>query len=403
MRSRLPVFLWHLGRRGGGPRYTLELAQELRKRDDVAVHLALSRQSELFDETVALGLPTLPIDTYDSVASFVTGSTRIPAVAATIRRYVEQHRLPVALCTMAHLWNALLVPWLKKAGAGNCLVVHDAVPHTGENYAVRHLMIKHDVRQADALITLSEAVRRQVIEAYRYPADRIWTSSMGPFRYGRTGLAAPRHLAAAPHRLLFFGRLRPYKGLDNLIEAMRLLERRHFPVTLSVVGEGTAELPGLPANVRIERRWVPESEIGQLFTDVDLVVLPYREASQSGVIPIAHHFGVPTVVTPLGGLPEQLGFGEKGFIAEGFSPEALADCIVDALSAPQRYAEISAAILRSDGDAQWTQAATEIVGALRALATTLAMPKEISPPPKRAKLWPRNWGVPGESGERIMR
>ncbi len=368
MSERLPVLLWHLGRRGGGPRYTLELAQELAKRNDVELHLALSRQSELFDETSALGIPTLAVDTYSGVGGFLAGMPRIPAIAQTMRAYVERHHLTVALCSMAHLWNMLLVPALKKGGAANCLVIHDAVPHSGDNYAIRHLMIRRDIRQADALIALSSAVGRRLIEDYHCPANRVWTSSMGPFRYGVPGQRQVRRLGPPPHRLLFFGRLRPYKGLANLLEAMRILDRRGIPVTLQVAGDGTIDLPPLPPNVRLERRWVPEGEIGGLFADIDLVILPYSEASQSGVIPIAHHFGVPAVVTPSGGLPEQLGFGTKGFIAADGSPPALADAIQAALSDPERYARTSAAILHCETDARWAKAADDLVEVLRSVA-----------------------------------
>ena len=366
--KRLGLFLWHLGRHGGGPRYTLELARELAQRDDVELHLSLSRQSDLFAETAALGTPVLAVDTYNGPAGFAAGLLRVPAIAGRMRAYVECRRLPVALCSMAHLWNGLLAPALKKAGAANCLVVHDAMPHAGDNYGIRHLMIARDIRQADAVITVSDAVRRHLIERHGYPRERAWASTIGPFRYGGDQASRPRRLGPPPHRLLFFGRLLPYKGLDCLIEAMRLLDGRGVAARLRVVGDGSTDLPPLPANVEVDRRWIPEAEIPSLFADVDLVALPYRETSQSGVIPIAHHFGVPPVVTPLAGLLEQAKGGRCGFVAADHSAVALADAIQDALADPQRYARMSADILDDDSNAQWAAAADQMVGILRAVA-----------------------------------
>jgi glycosyltransferase involved in cell wall biosynthesis len=366
--DRLPLFLWHLGRRGGGPRYTLELAREFAGRDDIDLHLALSRQSELFDQTCALGTPVLPIDTYTGLAGFVAGLARVPSIARTLRSYVERHRLPVALCAMAHLWNAFLVPALKKGGVANCLVVHDVTPHAGDNYAIRHLMIRQDIRQADLLITLSSAVRNELIRRHHCHADQVELSCLGPFRYGGLPDRHDRRLGTPPYRLLFFGRLLPYKGLGQLIDAVRLLEQRGIPVKLRVIGNGTIGLTGLPASVEIDRRWVPEGEIPSIFGESDLVVLPYQEASQSGVIPIAQHLGVPVLVTPVGGLLEQVDYGRKGYVTEDSTAEALASAIQAALQDPQGYARMSASTLKDDSDRQWAAIADAIVANLRAAA-----------------------------------
>ena len=88
-----------------------------------------------------------------------------------------------------------------------------------------------------------------------------------------------------PWRLLFFGRIHEYKGLDLLAQAYALLGER-FSVTLRVVGEGHVEalkkLAALPG-VTIEQGWVPDTKITSVFSQADIIVLPYIEASQSGV------------------------------------------------------------------------------------------------------------------------
>jgi glycosyltransferase involved in cell wall biosynthesis len=110
-------------------------------------------------------------------------------------------------------------------------------------------------------------------------------------------------------RLLFFGRLLPYKGLDLLAAALRMLDARGA-WQLRVVGSGpeSNDLAALRAlrNVTVENRWVPEDEVGELIAWADAVVLPYREASQSGVAPAAIAAGRPVVATRIGGLAEQL-------------------------------------------------------------------------------------------------
>src|SRR5271165_3366473 len=107
MSAPLSLLLWHLGRRGGGPRYNYELAKSLKDRDDVRLCLALSRQSELYEDTLGLGIPTLTIDTYRTPAEFAAGLLRLPQIRGQLTGFVAEHQATVALCSMVHLWNPL--------------------------------------------------------------------------------------------------------------------------------------------------------------------------------------------------------------------------------------------------------------------------------------------------------
>ena len=114
---------------------------------------------------------------------------------------------------------------------------------------------------------------------------------------------------AGPPRLLFFGRLLPYKGLDLLAGALAALPP-DVEIAVRVVGDGP-ESPALDAlracrGVTVEKRWVPEVEVGSLIAWSDALILPYREASQSGVAAAALAAGRPVIATRVGGLREQL-------------------------------------------------------------------------------------------------
>jgi glycosyltransferase involved in cell wall biosynthesis len=364
MTHPLSLLLWHLGRRGGGPRYTFELARSLRQRDDVRLSLALSRQSELFAQTAALGAPTLAIDTYRSVKEFAFALFRLPAVRAQMAEFVRAQQARIALCGMVHLWNPLLVGPIRRAGALNALVVHDAAPHPGDNYGVRNVLMRHDFRQADVLVSLTDSVAGRLVAEQGVNPARIVRSRMGPFRYDG-GAATPRRLGPPPYRLLFFGRLLPYKGLELLVEAMRALAAEGFPAELRLVGQGPLPLEGLPANIRLERRWVPEQEIPSLFAACDLVVLPYQEASQSGVLPIAQHLAVPSLVTPVGGLLQQVDHGASGFVADEISAAGLARSLRRVLADTEAYHALSKKLSETGSDLQWAAIAAELVESLR--------------------------------------
>jgi len=340
----------------------LELARSLRDRPDVRLSLVISTQSDLHAETVALGVPTLSIDTYTDLRGFALGFLRLPGIAARLSRFLREQGSEIALCTMVHLWNPLLVGAIKRAEALNALVVHDAAPHPGDNHLWRGLLLKNDFRQADLLISLTDSVAERLAGEQGVPTVKVIRSRLGAFRYGT---AAARALGEPPHQLLFFGRLLPYKGLDRLIEAMRLLEAESFPVRLRLVGQGPLDLGPLPGNVDLERRWATEEEIPALFAAADLAVLPYQEASQSGVLPIAQHLGLPSLVTPVGGLLEQVEGGRSGFIAEDASAHGLAHSIKKILCDPAAYKNLSHRLIAAGSDRQWSEIADKLSADLR--------------------------------------
>ncbi|MFZ0386524.1 MAG: glycosyltransferase family 4 protein [Solirubrobacteraceae bacterium] len=139
--------------------------------------------------------------------------------------------------------------------------------------------------------------------------------------------ADPQPLPAAPS-LLFFGRIVEYKGLSVLLDALTRLWRRRPETTLTIAGEG--RLPGHPGlrdkRVRLLHRHIPEDELPELFAAASVVVLPYLEASQSGVGSLAKGHGRPLVASAVGGLPELVSDG-SGLLVPPADPDALADAL----------------------------------------------------------------------------
>lgn len=363
------LLLWHLGRRGAGPLYTYELAKVLRDVPGLAVHLCLSRQSDYFEQTAALGLPVVDIDTYSDLSSAAWATLRLAGVRRRLRDYVAHHGIAVALCTMAHLWNPVLVPALRRGGARNLLVMHDATAHPGENYGIRNLMFDRDMRIADGIIALTEAVRGQLVATYSFPRERTWVVPCGGFVYGEAAPGPRRLKPGRRPRLLFFGRILPYKGLAILTEAIDILRGEGLAVDLDVVGHGDLGAVRLPEGTRVVNRWIREEEVAGFFRDADLMVLPYVEASQSGVLAVSNPLGIPAVVTPAGGLAEQIGHGAAGFVARDATPAAIAEGIRHLLSDPEAYARASRAALDlASGLMSWSRIGDSIAG----IAATVA-------------------------------
>ncbi|MGK5678345.1 glycosyltransferase [Actinoplanes sp. URMC 104] len=156
----------------------------------------------------------------------------------------------------------------------------------------------------------------------------------GPFDHHVPAARTPS--SGGPCRLLFFGTIRPYKGLEDLVEAFEQLPPGY---TLTVVGE-TWEGWGLPASliaasplaskITFVNRYVTDAEVDGFFADADLVVLPYRRSSASGPLHIAMSHGLPVVVTAVGGLVEAASQYSGTTFVEPGSPSSLVDAIVAA-------------------------------------------------------------------------
>jgi D-inositol-3-phosphate glycosyltransferase len=137
--------------------------------------------------------------------------------------------------------------------------------------------------------------------------------------------------------ILFFGFIRNYKGLDLLLQAMTDEKIRSKNIKLIVAGEfyenkqpylNLIKNNGLEDSVILHDRYIPKEQVKYYFGAVDLVVQPYKDATQSGVTQIAYHFNKPMVVTNVGGLPEMVPHGVAGYVTE-VSPVAVAAAIVD--------------------------------------------------------------------------
>lgn len=378
----LRVLMWHWGRRGGGPRYTFELARALRGATGLELHLSLSRQSEYFEETAALGYPGWHVDTYRDFGGLIGGSLRIPRMRRAFEAYLRENRIDVVHCTMVHLWNVAFLDVLRRAGVRYVFTVHDASAHPGEENRLRDWALRRELAAAERIVTLSHQVKRELQRIQGVAPDRIAVIPHGVFDY--IANPAARHWTGGrAFRLLFFGRLMAYKGLPLLAEAMRILARQGMPVELVVAGPGTTKpwtelFGGLP-NVRLDIRWVPEGEIAAIVGAADAVVQPYVEASQSGVLPIALSGAIPCIVTPVGALPEQVAHEETGLVCREVSAQGVAEAIRRLVEEPGLYDRLSAGSLQASRTTfGWSHIADQVHALLADVARRSACPAEVT-------------------------
>lgn len=178
----------------------------------------------------------------------------------------------------------------------------------------------------------------------------------------------------APKTLLFFGYVRPYKGLGVLLNALPLLEIDDYE--LVIAGECYEDKQqyldqihelGLRNKVRFLDRYIPNEEVSTFFSAADLVVLPYRTATQSGIVQVAYAFEVPIVVSAVGGIPEMVDDGESGLLVPAERPGDLAEAI-DRFFAEDLSEHLKAGIRRKRESFRWDRV-VEAIGRLAAAET----------------------------------
>lgn len=322
------VLVWHWGRRGAGPRFAALLATALDRLPCTEGRLSLSAEAEILGATDAPAC-AWPYPTYRTAVGAVGRLLSLPLAGRRVRAGLDRVAPDVALCAMPAVLDRLMVAGLHVPYG---VIVHDAISHPGESLRFRMVNQARMLRGAGLLVTLSQAVTDELrATGAARPDQRILTLTHPPMPVGNAAMPPPPFAHGGVPRLLMFGRLLPYKGLDLLRETMeRLGPEPGFELKVAGDGPDSDELGRLGAmsHVTIDRRWIPEAELPFLIGGADAVILPYRQASQSGVAAAAIALGRHVIATDVGGLGEQL---RAAACAALCPPEAgaLADAVRD--------------------------------------------------------------------------
>lgn len=217
-------------------------------------------------------------------------------------------------------------------------LVDNIIPH--EKRIGDTLLSRYFVNGMDAFLVLSDAVKE---ELRQFDAQKPCLVTPHPTydHYGalltKEEAARRLNLSATERYVLFFGFIRDYKGLDILMHACADARIRERNIKLVVAGEfyNNAEKYhalerelGLEGSIIWYSDFIPNDEVTHFFSLADLVVQPYKTATQSGISQMAYHFEKPMVVTRVGGLPEIVPHGKVGYVVD-VDASAVADAMVD--------------------------------------------------------------------------
>jgi len=239
-------------------------------------------------------------------------------------------------------WMSFFVPgyayiaWKLK---GKCKVVtllHNLIPHEARFFDKP--LIKCFLKVNDGFIALSESVERDLQELDPHVKSIVKPHPIYNQFGGRIETIDARRLLRVDSNkktILFFGLIREYKGLDLLIDAVSMLDDSY---QLIIAGESYGSFDTYdehikkvnhPERIHVFNRYISDNEVPLFFSAADVCILPYRSATQSGIISIAYHFELPLIATDTGGLKESVEKPGVGLMIPEISSSSIAATIQD--------------------------------------------------------------------------
>jgi len=253
----------------------------------------------------------------------------------TIVREIKEFSPDILHVQAVHPWfNSLGLPFLRRSPL--VLTVHDYKFHPGDGPSRKtpQCIAQFTYKCANEIIVHSQYVKRQVIRDHPSFEPRIHV--VPHIKLGEEPSLKRQSLRQEP-TVLFFGRIWGYKGLEYLIRAEPIITSEVPGAKIIIAGQGEGfsryrRIMAHPEHFEVYNEFISTSRCSELFLRASVVVLPYIEASQSGVIQLAYTFAKPVVITRVGGLPEMVEDGRTGVCVPARDEAALATAIVRLLS-----------------------------------------------------------------------
>lgn len=270
-------------------------------------------------------------------------------------------------------WSGYLAPAL--AGVMNHLkdtritcLIHNATPHDAN--PLQKLMSRGFYKRGNNFIALSESVANDLTRlAPHGKVTKLFHPIYDHFGAKMDPTDAKRQLNIDPAKktLLFFGLLRPYKGLDTLLKAFKTLPNDYQLLIAGEAYERTKTYDALITDdIRSRIAWknefIPDEEMPMWFSAADALVLPYKSATQSGVTAAALHFNIPIIASNVGGLSEYIEQGKSGMLVERYTePIAFQRVIEGWFRENKPRTEVSATIAEIKEKLSWPRFAERVV------------------------------------------
>lgn len=333
------ILITFLFKEGAGPVFTLEMARGLAQ-NGCEIHALLSSK-------ISNRRDWENEKTFKSITFIETG-TRKTALQATIafflkekyilKRKFQNQTFDYIISTFYHPWSTAVFQCFK--ATKKIVICHDPIHHSGVRLLEKWLTT-HYLKAASDIIVLTQSFIPIVEKRFGYSKEHIHYMPHGRMSIYKQNAITP--LTDCKNiNFLFFGRIEDYKGLNTLAEAYKKLTHSYSHISLTVAGSGDFSkyhsiFKKLP-QANITNRYIEDKEINNFFSVPNtILVLPYLNASQSGVIPIALEYGLPIIASDTGGLKEQMDNGKFGLFCKPGNSDSLMEQMEYILKHPDLF------------------------------------------------------------------
>lgn len=264
-------------------------------------------------------------------------------MVAGLVKQIREFRPDVIHLQAGHLWFNWALPFFRDCPL--VLTVHDPAIHVGDAESGKTPDWVRDIAsyRARERIVHAPQMKDLLLQRLRIPSRTVHV--IPHIHIGDD--ATWEWIHEEEYLVLFFGRIWQYKGLEYLIRAEPLITSKIPAAKIVIAGRGQdfgryRRLMAHPDRFVVINEYVSDEKRAELFRRASVVALPYVDASQSGVIPMAYSFGKPVVATTVGGLPAQVEDGRTGYLVPPRDHAALADAIIRLLNNPDLRREFGA-------------------------------------------------------------
>ena len=347
---------------GGMVQYAAQMANALSRRLDIVQIVGKGADKSMFDDKIQLHELCVPESTSELGLSLFTTLRKL-------RNTIRAQSIDIVHLTARHQLFLALIPALRSKPL--VYTLHDVNAHSGEYHLTGEIVDRLLVNIADRVLVHGDYNRQAFAEKHG-KIEKCESIMHGEYSFFNNYCETDDDYTTP--ELLFFGRIRPYKDLKTLVEAERLLLERIDDYRLTIAGDGpideeTARKIAARDTITLLNSYIPNEEVCELFNRCRAVVLPYRDASQTGVVPIAYSFEKPVIASNVGGIPDVVDHGTTGYLVEPERSVELADRCEALLRDPSLARELGQ---QADGfrreHMDWNSIAREIITCYRQIA-----------------------------------
>ena len=309
----------------------LELAKAISGEHKVL--LIHSKQSELNVQYDAPDMHCISMNTFNGIISLIF-SFIFPVNIISIVRQIMAFRADIVIWPMIHPWTPFINILIGKTSI--ITLIHDPRAHMGTNDIVWSLYTKGAMNSSSMNVFLSSQSLASIENTSLRTKSMYITLPVFEY-YGK-------HIEDRQDEslnLLFFGRIQKYKDIGLLLDIFEGVQKQCNNVRLIIAGEGNISqwTDRIEHNNSIEliNRWIENEEIKALFSQSHIVLLPYREATQSGIIPLAYEFNIPVIASAQSGIKSQIIDKKTGMLIKNNNVDEFISACVNILKNRQLY------------------------------------------------------------------